>query len=230
MPTFVLIHGAWFGGWSWKETANELRRNGHEVYTPSLTGLGVRRHLMNDQVNYNLHVMDVIKVIIEEELNDVILCGHSYSGLLIASAAEHIGNRIKKLIFVDAFVPKEGKCLLDMIPEKVKHLFIDTSLEGNPNFIPPKDFNVLDPGKKALLTRRCSPHPINTFKEVVNTMAWRKIPHKYILAGNYPVHHQLFEERVRNNDEWEHDIIDCGHIMMVDKPIELAKSLASNLD
>ena len=116
MTTFVLVHGAWHGGWCYKRVARLLRQAGHDVYTPTLTGLGERAHLMNRTIDLDTHVQDVVGVIRCEELSDVVLCGHSYGGMVIAGVAEQIAAKIRSLVYLDAFVPENGKSLFDYLP------------------------------------------------------------------------------------------------------------------
>ena len=113
MTTFVLVHGAWHGGWCYKRVARLLRQAGHEVYTPTLTGLGERAHLMNRAIDLDTHVKDIVGVIRCEELSDVVLCGHSYGGMVITGVAEQIAAKIRSLVYLDAFVPENGKSLFD---------------------------------------------------------------------------------------------------------------------
>jgi pimeloyl-ACP methyl ester carboxylesterase len=116
MTTFVLVHGAWHGGWYYKQVARLLRQAGHEVYTPTLTGLGERAHLMNRTIDLDTHVQDIVGVIRCEELSDVVLCGHSYGGMVIAGVAEQVAAKIRSLVYLDAFVPENGKSLFDYLP------------------------------------------------------------------------------------------------------------------
>ena len=109
MTTFVLVHGAW----CYKRVARLLRQAGHEVYTPTLTGLGERSHLMNREIDLDTHVKDIVGVILCEELSDVVLCGHSYAGMVITGVAEQIAAKIRSLVYLDAFVPENGKSLFD---------------------------------------------------------------------------------------------------------------------
>ena len=116
MTTFVLVHGAWHGGWCYKRVARLLRQAGHEVYTPTLTGLGERAHLINRAIDLDTHIQDIVGVIRCEELSDVVLCGHSYSGMVIAGAAEKIAANTRSLVYLDAIVPENGKSMFDYLP------------------------------------------------------------------------------------------------------------------
>ncbi|MFN2201634.1 MAG: alpha/beta fold hydrolase [Caldilineaceae bacterium] len=109
MATFVLVHGTTAGGWVWKEIASQLRAGGHEVYTPTLTGLGEREHLLTYDVGLETHIEDIVNVIRFESLRDVVLVGHGYGGMVITGVAEQIPNRIGELVYFDAFVPYDGE-------------------------------------------------------------------------------------------------------------------------
>jgi pimeloyl-ACP methyl ester carboxylesterase len=116
MSTFVLVHGAWHGGWCYKRVAQLLRQSGHEVYTPTLTGLGERSHLMNRTIDLETHVRDIVDVIRWEELSDLVLCGHSYGGMVISGVVEKVPEKIRALVYLDAFVPDSGQALTDFLP------------------------------------------------------------------------------------------------------------------
>lgn len=123
MATYVLIHGAWHGGWCWKLVAPALRRAGHEVYAPSLTGLGERRHLARPDIDLETHIEDVVALLEMDDLGGVVLVGHSYGGMVITGAADRALARISRLVYLDAFVPENGKCLLDyVVPERAARM------------------------------------------------------------------------------------------------------------
>ena len=105
MATYVLVHGAWHGGWCWRRVAPALRAQGHEVWTPTMTGLGEREHLHPESVNLSTHVTDIVKVLEFEDLRDVVLVGHSYGGFVVTGVAAEAADRIRHLVYLDAFVP-----------------------------------------------------------------------------------------------------------------------------
>src|SRR5262249_36325421 len=105
---FVLVHGGWLGGWCWRRVADRLRERGHVVFTPTLTGLGERSHLLSAGIDLDTHIADVVNVVKWERLNDVVLCGHSFSGFVISGVAEQIAPAIRSIVFLDAFVPSDG--------------------------------------------------------------------------------------------------------------------------
>jgi pimeloyl-ACP methyl ester carboxylesterase len=117
MPNFVLVHGAWHGGWCYRDTANELRERGHVVVTPTLTGVGERFHASSEAITLETHIRDVVGCIEAEELDRVVLCGHSYGGMVITGVADRMAERIKTLVCLDAFVPEHGDSCHGLLPK-----------------------------------------------------------------------------------------------------------------
>lgn len=114
MATYVLVHGASAGGWMWKQMRSYLQAAGHEVYTPTLTGLGERIHLASPNVNLDTHIQDVVNVLVYEDLWDVILVGGSYGGMVITGVADQVPERLQQLAYLDAFAPHDGEALVDI--------------------------------------------------------------------------------------------------------------------
>ena len=110
----MLVHGAWRGSWSWKRVRRQLQAAGHQVFTPTLTGLGERSHLASSDINLSTHIDDIVNLIRWEELSDVILCGHSYAGCVISGVADQVGERIKALVYLDAFLLENGESIMDL--------------------------------------------------------------------------------------------------------------------
>ena len=120
MATFVLVHGTTAGGWVWKRIAWRLRAAGHEVYTPTLTGLGERSHLLTREVGLETHITDIVNVLRYEDLHDAILVGHSYAGMVITGVADRVREQISKLIYFGALVPEAGESGLDLVGPQVR--------------------------------------------------------------------------------------------------------------
>ena len=116
MATIVLAHGAWSSAWAWKKMRPLMAAAGHQFFTPSYTGLGEREHLANPSIDLSTHINDVLGVIETEELSDFVLMGHSYGGMVATGVATKIPHRISQLIYLDAFVPKNGQSLADLVP------------------------------------------------------------------------------------------------------------------
>lgn len=115
MTIYVLVHGSCHGGWCWKKVVPLLNRKGHNVYTPTLTGLGERSHLVNKSIGLDTHILD-IQLLEYEDLDEVILVGHSYGGLVIGGVTEIVSHRIQRLVFLDAYIPQDNKSAFDIIP------------------------------------------------------------------------------------------------------------------
>jgi pimeloyl-ACP methyl ester carboxylesterase len=114
MATYLICHGAWSGGWSWKKVRTLLRSAGHEVFTPTYTGLGERAHLAHPMVDLETHIQDIVNVIEYEALSDFILLGHSYGGMVATGVAYRVPERVRHLVYLDAFVPADGQSLNDL--------------------------------------------------------------------------------------------------------------------
>src|SRR5690349_6838041 len=124
MATFVLVHGAWSGGWCYDKVAERLRAKGHRVFAPTLTGQGERSHLAGIAINLSLHISDVLNVFHYEELKDAVLAGHSYGGMVVTGVADRIPEKINALVYLDAFLPEDGQSLFDINIPKNNQAFI----------------------------------------------------------------------------------------------------------
>ena len=147
MATYVLLHGGWGGGWEWRRVGELLSASGHDVYRPSYTGLGERRHLAAPSIGLGTHIEDVVGLFDSEELEDVILCGHSYSGMVLSDAADRLADRIQRLIFIDGFVPNDGESLLDLVPESLAQRIRDLAASDGDGWLVPLPFPTPKPGE-----------------------------------------------------------------------------------
>jgi pimeloyl-ACP methyl ester carboxylesterase len=229
MTTFVLVHGAWHGGWCYKRVARSLRQAGHDVYTPTLTGLGERAHLMGRTIDLTTHIQDIVGVIRCEELSDVVLCGHSYGGMVIAGAAEQIATKIRSLVYLDAFVPENGKSVFDYLPaEQSGEMRTDAAQNGEGYKVTPIPAAVFAVNDKdaAWVDAMCVKHPLATFEQKL-ALTGRQVPKRvYIIAAGWePSPFQQFSERYKNDRDWQFVSMACGHDVMVDQPRELADAL-----
>ncbi|EKE67582.1 MULTISPECIES: alpha/beta hydrolase [Roseobacteraceae] len=167
--TFVLVPGAWFGGWVWRDLAERLRMQGCIVTTPTLTGLGERCHTNSNSADLTLHIEDVVSHIQMEGLDNVDLLGWSYGGMVISGVHSRIPEKIRSLIFFDAFMPDNGMSLVDMIDIDKRELY-DTA-RGADQKIPPismKAFGVNDPTVLEFVEPRTCLQPWRTFFEPVS--------------------------------------------------------------
>jgi pimeloyl-ACP methyl ester carboxylesterase len=229
MATFVLVHGAWHGGWCYAQVARLLRGAGHEVYTPTHTGVGERSHLADFHITLSTHIRDVVNVIEYENLSDVILCGHSYGGMVITGVAAAVGERIRTLFYLDAFVPEDGQSLFDLVPADTRDEFLRLvkSTSGRLPPIPAGAFNVNEKDA-AWVDATCRPQSLLTFTEGVRFSGKEAAVRNrtYVLANGYDMHvFDRFYEGLKNDPKWKALTVSCGHDVMVDRPEELAKLL-----
>jgi pimeloyl-ACP methyl ester carboxylesterase len=174
--TFVIVHGAWGGGWSWKTVDQLLTADGNTVYRPTLTGLGERVHLASPDVGLSTHISDIVNVIKYEDLHNIVLVGHSYGGMVITGVAEQVPDRIAKIIYLDAFLPQDGECVNSISPTGPKALNITV-----------KDGFAYLSGTKANATPPAdAPQPQKTFSEAISVKnpAAAKLPGAYVLFVN----------------------------------------------
>jgi pimeloyl-ACP methyl ester carboxylesterase len=189
MATFVLVHGGWGGSWEWTAVANSLRERGHQVFTPTLTGLGEREHIRPSEVHLSDHVDDVLAVIQFEELSDVILCGHSYGGMVVTGVADRVPDRIRLLVHLDSFAPKDGESLHDLLPEFVDSLLEVAEARGDGRAPIPDE--VLPPQRAgdetiARYIARLRPQSARTFTEPVRLSGGiDRIPRAYVHCTGY---------------------------------------------
>jgi len=134
MATFVIVHGGFGGGWEWREVARLLQAKGHEVTRPTLTGLGERSHLATASVDLELHIEDVVQHLAFEGLHDLVLVGQSYGGMVVTGVADRVPERIARLVYVDAFVPRDGESLFDLVGPELSSVFRGSAADG---LIPP---------------------------------------------------------------------------------------------
>jgi len=230
MPyTFVLIHGAWHGGWCWRRVADRLRGAGHAVFTPTLTGLGERAHLLRAGIGLETHIADVVNVFKWEGLADVVLCGHSYGGMIISGVAEEMGAALRAIVFLDAFVPRDGEAVQDLTGPAVREAAAAALARGDLG-VPPRPAEAfgVNPDDRAWVDRLCVPQPIATFTDkIALTGAVARVPRKaYVRAASYanPGFDRAFAS-VRSDPAWRSYEVACGHDVMVDAPERLCEIL-----
>ena len=230
MPhTFVLVHGAWHGGWCWRRVSDLLERQGHKVFTPTLTGLGERSHLLGEGINVSTHVTDVVNVLKWEGLSNVVLCGHSYGGLVVSGVAEKSHSAIGSIVFLDAFVPEHGDSMAGLTSQAVRDNLKIAAERGDLG-VPARSAAAFLVNEKdqAWVNAMCVPQPIGTMTEVMTLTGARERIGKKSL---YP-RQRLSQSRVRPaygrvkaDKSWRTYEVPCGHDVMVDMPERLAEIL-----
>jgi pimeloyl-ACP methyl ester carboxylesterase len=227
--TFVLVHGAWHGGWCWQRVADRLRSSGHKVFTPTLTGLGERAHLLRAGIDLKTHITDVVNVMKWEGLSDVALCGHSYGGFVISGVAEQMESAIRSIVFLDAFVPANGESVQDLTGPAVQDGIRSALQRGDIAILPrsAEAFGV-NAADRAWVDRLCVGQPIATFTDkIALTGARDRIARKsYIRAKSYAnPGFDRAQGELKSNASWRSYDVPSGHDVMVDMPDRLSEIL-----
>ena len=229
--TYILVHGAWHGSWCWNRVRAALQSAGHNVLTPTLTGLAERSHLNSPLVDLSTHIADIVNLIKWEELSDVVLCGHSYAGCVIIGAADQIPDRIRALVFLDAFVLEDGESLKDIVPAEVARAIGDqvkaTGEGWKVNPIPAQILGVNDPHDVAWVDRKCTPQAIGTFEERIKlTGKFQQIQDiAYLFPTECHPHLVVSHERAKAKGWKAHTIDNSAHEFMIDRPEALVELL-----
>jgi pimeloyl-ACP methyl ester carboxylesterase len=229
--TYVLVHGAWHGSWCWKHVRAALQSAGHNVFTPTLTGLGERSHLNSASVGLSTHIADIVNLIQWEELSDVVLCGHSYAGSVIAGVADQMPDRIKALVFLDAFVLENGESFMDTVPSGVAQAVRDQAKTTGEGWkiipIPAHLLGVRDPQDAAWVDAQCTSQALTTFEEPIklagNFERIRDIAYLFPTERHPNLH--VSHERAKAKGWKTHTIDNSGHELMIDRPQKLAEFL-----
>lgn len=232
MRTYVLVHGGGHGGWCYQPVARLLRSHGHEVYTPTLTGLGEREHLLGPGVDLDMHITDVVKVLEFEDLRDVILVGHSYGGMVITGVSDRASDRIGHLVFLDAATPRNGQSLVDLAGPVIlaartnARIVAGIELVLYPGEDPMSFYGVTNPEQIAWMKPKLTPHPWQCFEQKLvleNEAALRRIPQTHIVCtATLPGRDVPALEAASDGRVWD---IDTGHDLMITEPKAVADLL-----
>ena len=232
MARYVLVHGGGHGGWCYQPVARIMRAQGHEVYTPTLTGLGEREHLMSPTIDLETHITDVAKVLQFEDLTEVILVGHSYGGMVISGVADRVPERLRNLVFLDAAMPQNGQSLVDhagpfMLAARSRSRVVNgIELVLFPGEDPMSFYGVRDPEQIAWMKPKLTPHPWKCFEQKLvlkNEAAMRKIPQSIIVCSSHMNDQARAGLKALSNGRfWE---IDTGHDLMITEPTAVAGML-----
>lgn len=233
MATYVLVHGGGHGGWCWQPVARLLRANGHEVYTPTLTGLADKAHLLTPDVGIETHIADVARLIEFEDLQGVILAGHSYGGVVITGTADRVPDRIGHLVFLDAAIPAHGESLASVTPAMERLAAKNRTVDGVELGLWPDDemtqaiYGLGDCALAEWARARLTPHPWRTFTEPLilsDPDAMMKMPRTIVnCPGTLRVRTgELLDRYFAAERVWE---IDTGHDLMLTEPEATAEML-----
>ncbi|MBS0245324.1 MAG: alpha/beta fold hydrolase [Proteobacteria bacterium] len=229
---YVLVHGAWHGGWCWRRVADRLAAAGHRVFTPTQTGLGERRHLMSASVGMDTFIADVANLIDMEDLADVILVGHSFGGRTITGVANCMPQRLRRLVFLDAALPENGKSAFDLMAAEVRDARLKAAqdFDGGLSLPPPKAsaFGISDPDDADWIERHLTPHPLATYTQpmMLEHPIGNGVPATYIRCTAPGYANTLASaDYAKARPDWQYLEITTGHNAMVSAPAELTAML-----
>jgi len=233
MATYVLVHGGGHGGWCFQRLARILRSAGHEVYTPTMTGLGERAHLLSPSVDLDLHIRDIVAVLRFEDLHDVVLVGHSYGGMVITGVADRVPDRVGRLVYLDAATPVNGQSLVDVAGPVIEVVRPEgQTVDGVELVLLPTPeagafYGVTDPADLAWMADRLTGHPWRCFEQrlvLEHEPALWAIPQYHIVCSSTLATRdagQMAKARAEGH-LWE---IDTGHDLMITEPERVAEAL-----
>jgi pimeloyl-ACP methyl ester carboxylesterase len=227
---FVLVHGAWHGGWCWRRVTDLLAARGHEAFAPTLTGVGERAHLLSPAIGLDTHVADIVNVFEFEDIRDAVLVGHSYGGMVVTGVAERLPGRIKSIVYLDAFVPTDNQSMLDLLSDERRKQTGEAAAKSGGLTVPPIPAAVfkVNAADQAWVDSKCTIHPFKTMTDKIRiTGARDRIGKKaYVFAEGYgSPQFRVFYERYKTDPTWRSYALPCGHDVMVDMPEQLTKIL-----
>ena len=231
MATFVLVHGAWHGGWCWTPLKQKLCALGHEVHAPTLTGLGERAHLLSADITAETHVADIVNTLRWRDLRNVILVGHSYGGMIITGVADRCADHIRALVYFDAFVPEQSEQAIFQNANPDRMAAFQRQIDAGAIGLEPDGASVTwaeDPDLRSYILSKCTPHPKGTFARGV-TLSGRQneVPNKHyiIAAKNAKSPFQREYERLKTRADWTNDALNTWHDGMLEAPGQMAHML-----
>ena len=230
MATFMIVHGAWSAAWAWKKMRPLMRAAGHELVTPTHTGLGERWHLSSPAVTLDTHIEDHLGVLEAEDLRDVILVGHSYGGMVATGVADRAHERIRHLVYLDAFVPRDGQCAFDLQPaEHRERVLARVKTEGQGWLLPPNPPPPDTPPEDlAWMLPRRRPQPVATFTQPLKLVRGETdLPRSYIYCSKFGPgdNFRQFADRAKREPGWRFFELDSSHNPHITMPQELMRVL-----
>ena len=228
---FVLVHGAWHGGWCWRRVSDILSARGHRVFTPTLTGLADRSHLMSGAIDLDTHIADVVNLFRWEDIDRAVLVGHSYAGWVISGAIEQLEGRVSAIVYLDAFVPEHGQRGYDLTNGEMRAAIDAAKARGEVSRPVPKaaSFGVLTAADIAWVDAKMTPQPLGpALQPIALTGARERVAHKLYIrtpAFAQPGFDAALA-KCQADPSWRTLVMPgTGHDVMVDQPTELADIL-----
>jgi len=234
--TFLLVHGAWHGAWCWKKLTPFLEEAGHRVLTCTQTGLAERSHLLSPSITLDTFVQDVVNLIRWEDLNNIILVGHSFGGNAISGAADQVPHAIRHLVYLDALVLKNGQSPFSVVPVEVADHRRQLARESSGGLsIPVPDasaFGVHDELDKAWIHAKLTPHPLSVYEDTLKLSSepGNGLPATYIAVKPDYLPTTSSRAYAKTRKDWNYIEMEAGHDAMVTSPKALAKILLDLVD
>ena len=225
MTTFVVAHGAWSAGWAWTRMRPLMRGLGHELVTPTYTGLGERRHLASPRTGLDTHIEDIVNVLFFEDLRDVTLVGHSYGGMVATGVGDRVPERIAEIVYLDAFVPRAGQSLFDLVGADAAEATRKRARDFDGWRVPP---NPLPPDTPKAefdwAADRRQPQPLKAFETPIELSAEPSMPRSYVYCTRVPPGDPFaqFADRARSESGWRYFELDASHNPHITMPDTLA--------
>ncbi|GAB5489233.1 MAG: alpha/beta fold hydrolase [Parasphingorhabdus sp.] len=237
--TYVLVHGAWHGGWCWRDIATPLLDAGHIVFTPSLTGLAERKHLLSPDIGLETHVTDIISLIEYYDLQDIILVGHSYGGMVITGVADSLKERISHIVYLDAALPENGDTMISQGPPRnaaeIKEAEVGLRALAPDGIamqaFPPEILGIAQSHPRySWVAEKLTPHPLKTWLDPINLLDGGSdgLNRTYIHCNRPALPKSSFQwhaEQVQRDESWQYHALATGHDAMITAPQELFQLL-----
>ena len=228
LAVIVLAHGAWSAAWAWKKVRPLMAAAGHQLFTPTYTGLGERAHLASPSNDLETHIQDVLGVLKFEDLREVVLLGHSYGGMVATGVSDRARDRVARLIYLDAFVPANGQALIDLVPPAERQRLLDSVKTGDgwrvtPNPTPPDT----SPEDLEWISKYRMPQSVRCFQQPVQLQAALSQPRAYIHCIRYADKKPFgqFADRAHSEAGWQAYELDASHSPNVTAPKALVEVL-----
>jgi pimeloyl-ACP methyl ester carboxylesterase len=232
VATFVIVHGAFGGGWEWRPVATLLRGRGHEVFTPTLTGMGERAHLLAPGVDLDTHIADVLGVLMAERLERVVLCGQSYGGVVVTGVADRRAELLAQLIYVDALLPEDGEAVLDLVPrESYPDIWHEADEIANRQPVPvsPDELNSIPEPERSYVAR-LTDHPLASITQPLRLKGGAsRVPTSYVrCVSDDPLSRAIESSAARARQRpWQYSELAGPHDIHWFQPETLADVLQS---
>ena len=226
---FILVHGAFHGGWCYGRVAALLRKAGHQVWTPSLSGMAENAHQFSGSINLSTHIEDIVRLIDVEDIDDAVLCGHSYGGMVIAGVADKRLKAIRSIVYLDAFMPADGQSLFDLDAPGAVQAHLNSAANNGGYTIPPIPSSIfrVNEADQAYVDSKCTAQPLATFSERIKLGGdYQRVAKKTFVYAEGWKDISPFGgayEKAKTDSGFVTHKVPCGHDVMIDMPEHLAK-------